>query len=341
MTARLRITGQHLVICVRPISQTVLLDISCLLNQLQAFGMISENTAEAEAPRKTPPATESKPLKPFIKWAGGKTDLLPELLSAIPPTFNTYFEPFLGGASLFFGLPTRPQQSHLSDISAELINCYTVVRDQLPELLISLSTHQHDEAYFYQLRQMDRTPDFQNLSTVERASRFIFLNKTCYNGLYRVNSKGQFNVPFGKYENPRVFTVENLTHCAQALQNTEIACCSFDAILQKVQAGDLVYCDPPYDPVSKTSSFTAYDKEGFARKMQTNLRDFCGELDSRGVQFIVSNSYTTLTLDLYRKFTIRIVKTRRAINSKAEGRGKIAEIIVTNYDKPQKKLRRN
>lgn len=185
--------------------------------------------------------------------------------------------------------------------------------------------------YFLNIRNIDRTEMFSKLSNIERASRFIYLNRTCFNGLYRVNSQGQFNVPFGNYSNPRIIDENNLKNCSELLKNTEIKVADFSEILTKVQKGDFVYFDPPYVPLNDTSSFTSYTKAGFDIDMQFKLRDVCDELDSMGVKFMLSNSDTKLVNELYSNYEIKKVFATRAVNANADGRGKITEVLVRNY----------
>ena len=267
--------------------------------------------------------------KPFLKWAGGKTQLLPELMERIPRNYNHYFEPFIGGGAMFFAL--QPPQATLSDINPDLINLYQVVRDSVEALIEDLSTHIYQKEYFYQLRNRDRSPDFKHWTAIQKASRLIYLNKTCFNGLYRVNSKGQFNVPFGRYTNPKICHADNLRACSQALQNVTLKVSHFEDIANKADAGDFVYFDPPYVPINETSSFIGYAKEGFTVAMQIKLRDICILLDQKEVKFMLSNSAVPLILELYQDFDWQLIKAFRSINSKGNKRGKIDEAIIRNY----------
>lgn len=268
------------------------------------------------------------PPRPFIKWVGGKTQLLPELVKRVPKTMDRYYEPFLGGGALFFRL--QPEQAILTDINSDLVSLYRVIRDSVEALIEDMDQHVYDKDYFYRLRSVDRTSAYKTWTDVQRASRLIYLNKTCYNGLYRVNSKGQFNVPFGRYTNPTILNADNLRACSRALQGTAIALTDFRAVSDAARPGDFVYFDPPYAPLSATANFTGYTKDGFDRDMQYALRDLCRDLDRAGVQFMVSNSSAPLVLDLYDEFTVDLVYATRLINSKAGGRGKIPEVLVTN-----------
>ncbi len=267
--------------------------------------------------------------KPFVKWAGGKTQLLPYLLERMPRKYDRYFEPFIGGGALFFQV--TPSKGYISDINPELINAYQVIQLNVESLIEDLNKHIYDKNYYYKLRNVDRTPEFKNWSPVKKASRIIALNKSCFNGLYRVNSKGHFNVPFGSYKNPKLSDAFNLRECSKALKETKIVLGSFDLIKQNVQQGDFVYLDPPYAPLNTTSSFTSYSKEGFDNKMQENLRDICVALDCKQVKFMLSNSSTPLILELYKDFHLSFVDASRAINSRGDKRGKVKEVIVTNY----------
>lgn len=267
--------------------------------------------------------------KPFLKWAGGKSQIIDEILNACPKHFNRYFEPFLGGGAVFFNL--NPKQSFLSDVSNELINCFIIVKQQPEELAKELSSYSYSEEFYYQLREISKNPEFSNLSPLKRAARFIYLNKTCFNGLYRVNSQGHFNVPFGKYKNPQFFKLDNLLACSQALEGAQLNAGSYENILTQVSCGDFVYLDPPYSPLNQSASFTSYTADGFSDAKQLELKNFCDKLNEIGVKFLLSNSYTTLILSLYKNYETSIVKAKRAINSAALGRGQINEVLIRNY----------
>lgn len=278
-------------------------------------------------------AVELKQLKqetyPIVKWVGGKRQLMFELLKNMPKNYNRYFEPFIGGGALFFEL--QPDNAYISDMNEELINLYQVVRDNVDELITDLQKHDISKEYFMEIRNIDRTEDYENWSDVQKASRFIYLNRTCFNGMYRVNSKGEFNVPFGHYKNPRILDENNLINCSNLLQRTEIKHADFSEILKKVKKGDFVYFDPPYVPLNETSSFTSYTKDGFDLDMQLGLREVCDELDSMGVKFLLSNSDTQFVNELYENYNIKKVFASRQINANADGRGKITEVLVRNY----------
>lgn len=286
---------------------------------MNSAGQLSEESGEGSGRR----------CRSFIKWVGGKSQLLPELLSRLPTSFGRYHEPFLGGGALFFAL--QPPRANLSDLNSDLVNAYKVVRDQTAGLVDALSRHRYEEEYFYQLRSADRSASFADWTPVDRAARFIYLNKTCYNGLYRVNSKGYFNTPFGRYENPTILDQPNLEACSKALTGASVEVRSFLEVEEAASAGDFVYFDPPYVPLSVTSSFTNYQQNGFDTEMQCELFNLCCRLDRKKVRFMLSNSSAPLVTELYAPFRVELVGASRAINSKAEKRGKVQEVIVRNY----------
>lgn len=277
------------------------------------------------------PAKKEKQIapKPFVKWAGGKSQLLPELVKRIPKPYERYFEPFAGGAALFFHL--QPRKACLVDANENLINTYRVIKDQVDDLIDDLKQHIYDSDYYYRIRNMDRTEAYQTWSDVQKASRLIYLNKTCYNGLYRVNSRGEFNTPLGRYRNPTILDEGNLRACSHTLRQTKLIAGSFSSIEKTVTSKDFVYFDPPYEPLSATANFTGYSRGGFDASKQEELRDFCDRLDRRGVRFMLSNSSAPLILELYRSYKVELVFASRMINSKGKDRGKIPEVIVTNY----------
>ena len=274
--------------------------------------------------------------KPFVKWAGGKAQLLKQLepYYPSPAQFGRYFEPFAGGGAVFFHLwNTRrlSDQALLFDTNEELINAYRVVRDQTDELVALLAVHQarHSRDYYYQIR--DLYCRSHNLSAAERAARTIYLNRTCYNGLYRVNSQGQFNVPMGSYKNPRVVREASLRAASAALQGVYVEAKEFDAVLDLARSGDFLYFDPPYHPASRTASFTGYTASSFREKDQRRLAAVFGELSRKGCLCMLSNSCTPFVVELYRGFRLEIVRASRPINADAGGRGAINEVIVLNY----------
>jgi DNA adenine methylase len=268
-----------------------------------------------------------KKAKPFIKWAGGKSRLLPALSRHFPPRGETgrYFEPFLGGAALFFHL--EHPHSFLSDTNRDLVELYQVVQQNVEELIEALKVHKNERGYFYQVRSQDPAI----LTPVQRAARLIYLNKTCFNGLYRVNSRGQFNVPFGKYKNPAICDADGLRAASGALQSADISIRDFESVLEQAQPGDFIYFDPPYHPINKTSSFTSYTAGKFGEEEQRRLAAVYAQLVDRGCFVMLSNSDTPLIRKLYGGFHIHEIQASRAINSKPEGRGKITELLIVNY----------
>jgi DNA adenine methylase len=270
---------------------------------------------------------------PVVKWAGGKRQLLPDISKHIPNEFSTYYEPFLGGGAVLFFL--QPSRAVVNDINEELINMYLVIKDNVEELIDSLKNHKNDEEYYYSIRELDRDREnYNKLDNVEKASRIIFLNKTCYNGLFRVNSQGHFNVPYGRYKNPDITNDVTLRAVSNYLNRAKITfkCTDFERAVNNIRKGAFVYFDPPYDPVSDTSSFTGYDVNGFDKKEQERLKELCDKLDERGVKFLLSNSATDFILDLYKDYNITTVKARRPINSKGNKRGEVDEVLVKNYE---------
>lgn len=270
--------------------------------------------------------TSLMPPRPFLKWAGGKGQLLSQYQPFFPTNFDQYYEPFLGGGALFFRL--LPRQAVLTDINPELVNVYCCVRDRVEALIDQLAHHHHlhSREHYYKVRS---TP---SQIAVEQAARFIYLNKTCFNGLYRENSKGEFNVPMGRYKAPRICHPELLRSVSQALRNTEIAVQPFDAVLNLAYTDrDFVYFDPPYYPVSLTSRFTEYNRYTFGQAEQMHLRDTFADLAKRGVHVMLSNSDCPFIRDLYQDFQIYTISAARSINSNAQKRGKITEVLVTSY----------
>jgi DNA adenine methylase len=267
--------------------------------------------------------------RPFMKWAGGKRQLLPELLKRTPRNFTRYVEPFVGGGALFFAL--QPSCAYLSDINDELINVYRMVRDHPEDLISELATYHYEKEFFYKVRDLDRQSNFAEMPALQRAARTIYLNRTCFNGLYRVNASGYFNTPFGRYQDPTIVDPDNMRLCSELLQNATIEAATFDTLETKVMPEDFIYFDPPYVPLSETSSFTTYAKGGFGNEMQQALAELCVRLNQRGIRFMLSNSDTALVRDLYTDFKIEEVSASRSINSQAQKRGALIELLVTNY----------
>ena len=274
-------------------------------------------------------------VKPFVKWVGGKRQLLAKITPLIPEAFTRYVEPFTGGGAVFFSLSQRLQEGQvpawLNDINPELVNAYHVVRDAPDELLADLRTHIHSKDYFLSLRSLDRQAGgLSSLSPIKRASRFIYLNRTAFNGMYRVNAKGQFNVPFGRYKNPAIADADTIYSCSKMLQKVEISCSGFEGVLPQAGAGDFVYLDPPYIPLNKTSYFTSYSDTGFVHTDQITLAELIRDMDERGVRFIASNAFVPELRDMYSGFTILEVKATRAINANKDGRHAVSEALITN-----------
>lgn len=274
--------------------------------------------------------------RPFVKWAGGKGQLLKQFEPYWPETFHGYVEPFVGGGAVFFHLYRQGRLRGpvvLNDASQELMLCYRTIRDDLEALLSELRRHEPhrlDADYYYAVRARDRQPDFAARPAVERAARAIFLNHTCYNGLYRVNQKGQFNVPFGRYKNPRVVDEENLRAVSEALQGVALHAGDFGRCLEWATAGTLIYLDPPYDPLSETSSFTSYTADDFGAREQRRLARIYRQLDAAGSHLMLSNSDTPFIRELYDGYNIEVLEARRAINARANGRSAIPELLILN-----------
>ena len=267
---------------------------------------------------------------PFLKWAGGKRGLLTQFDEHFPSKFNKYIEPFVGGGSIFFYL--LPEKAILIDNNEELINCYKIIQTNVEALISSLKKHRYERKYFYKIRNVDRNFEvFSTWSDIERASRTIYLNKCCYNGLYRVNSKGEFNVPFGIHKNPNFCDDRNLRAVSRILRNVEIHKAGFETCLEFAEQDDFIYFDPPYQPLSVTSNFTSYTKEGFAEEAQVHLSEIYRELDTRGCKVMLSNSFNKLILRLYHGFKIVTVNAKRSINSNATKRGEVKEVLILNF----------
>ncbi len=268
---------------------------------------------------------------PFLKWVGGKRQLMNDIEPLIPSKISTYYEPFIGGGAVLFN--QQPKKAVINDYNSELINVYEVVKDNVEELIKDLSKHQNETEYFYGIRAQDRQEGFEQLSALERASRIIYLNKTCFNGLYRVNSSGEFNTPFGRYKNPNIINETVLRAVSRYLNDNDIQLLSgdFEDALKGARKGAFVYLDPPYDPVSKSSNFTGYVEGGFGSEQQERIRDVCIKLNQKGIRFLLSNSATPFIKDLYKDFEIIEVDAKRHINSVASKRGSVTEILVRNY----------
>ncbi|HHQ45505.1 MAG TPA: DNA adenine methylase [Candidatus Altiarchaeales archaeon] len=278
----------------------------------------------------------------IVKWAGGKKQLLDQFKTLYPKEFNDYYEPFIGGGAVFFHLKQLDghRKYFISDNNKDLVEVYRAVKDDIDQLIKLLETYKKNhmknpKEHYYKIRD-----DFnKTTSGVERAAEFIYLNKTCFNGLYRVNSKGGFNVPIGNYKNPGIVNEKSLRKASRLLQGVEIECMPFEETLKLPKKGDFIYLDPPYHPLSETSSFTSYTKEDFTEKDQERLLEYYKKLDRRGCLLMLSNSDTEFIKQLYRDYDLHKVKAKRAISCKGEGRGEIKELVITNYKtKKQTKL---
>lgn len=279
-------------------------------------------------------AKNNKLVAPVLKWVGGKRQLMPTIVALLPKNIKelNYVEPFIGGGAVLFHL--QPKNAIVNDFNKELINVYTVIKDNLSELVEDLKKHDNNAEYFYQIRSLDRTDEFKNLTPVQKASRVIFLNKTCFNGLYRVNNAGEFNAPFGRYKNPNIVNEPTLKAVNKYLNANNVILKSGDYadVLAEIKKDSFVYLDPPYHPISESSNFTGYVQGGWDIFDQTRLRDTCDELDKKGVKFLLSNSSALLIKDLYEKYNITTVKANRAINSNGADRGEVDEFLIKNYD---------
>ncbi len=266
---------------------------------------------------------------PFVKWAGGKRQLISQMEKFFPKNYNKYIEPFIGGGAIFFHL--LPKNSIISDNNPDLINCYKVIKEDVEGLIKSLKNYIYEKNYYYEIRALDRDfKKFAELSDVEKASRSIYLNKTGYNGLYRVNSKGLFNVPFGRHKNPKICDETNLRNVSQTLKKVEIVLGSFEICLNFAERDDFIYLDPPYFPLSDTALFTSYTKNSFDKSSQKKLFEVFKELNKRECNIMLSNSYSEFILDLYKDFKIVTLKAKRNINSNSQKRGLINEVLIMN-----------
>ena len=274
-------------------------------------------------------------IKPFVKWAGGKTQLLDKIKELMPENYETYYEPFLGGGALFFNL--TPEKAVVSDYNEELINACPSFKSKndYQTMIEEILKHEknHSEEYYYKVREMDRKESYSELPISIKAARLIYLNKACFNGLYRVNSKGHFNVPSGKREVVRAYQDELFNDLHEYLSNSKITILNgdFEKAVESAVKGDFVYFDPPYDTFDDQNNFTTYTKNSFGKEEQKRLSNVYKELDKKGVYVMLSNHNTDFISELYAGFNIEVVHARRAINSKGSGRGKVEEVIITNY----------
>ena len=274
----------------------------------------------------------NKELQPFTKWTGGKRKLLPIIKSLMPDNYTNYFEPFVGGGALFFEL--APQQALINDFNTELINCYQQIKEH-PDQLITLLQHHKEKNtkdYYLDLRSVDRDGRIEQMTGVEKAARIMYMLRVDFNGLYRVNAKNQFNVPYGRYKNPKIVDSELIYAISNYLNKNSIQIVSgdFEKAVETAKQGDFVYFDPPYIPISETSAFTSYTHEGFSYDDQVRLRDTFKKLSERGVHVMLSNSSSSLVYELYKDFTIHSIEVTRANGAKASSRGKVLEVIITN-----------
>ena len=274
--------------------------------------------------------------KPFVKWAGGKRQLIPVLHETLPETFGTYFEPFLGGGALLFHMLTERsrQKCSISDLNSDLVLSYTTIRDRVEALITSLKNHEKNyrkdsKSYYYSIRESAPR------SQIEKTSRLLFMNRTCFNGLYRVNSKGKFNVPLGKYTNPNIVNEENLRSVSHILQSSKvnIQCRDFQAVLRDTKKDDLVYFDPPYQPVSDTANFTSYTNKDFTFDDLGRLAELCMNLHSKGCKVLLSNSNSKQVADMFstKPWKVSKIKANRSINSNSEKRTGHFELLIKNY----------
>jgi DNA adenine methylase len=283
----------------------------------------------------------TKKAKPFLKWVGGKGQLLTQFEGLLPKTYNSYFEPFIGGGAVFFSI--NPKKAHINDINKTLVQTYIHIKNDVKKLIESLKKLEDEflakdtearKEFYYLIREKYNSLSHEDF---EKSLYFLFFNKTAFNGVYRENSKGGFNVPIGSYKNPKIVDEENLRAVSEILSNTKITSGSFVDAVKNAKAGDFVYFDPPYHPLSETSSFTSYSKDSFSKDDQIKLRDLFIELDKKGVYVMLSNSSAPFIQEIYSGYKQIPVFASRMINSKADKRGKISEVVIINYD-PQSNL---
>ena len=276
---------------------------------------------------------KNKLVAPVLKWVGGKRQLLDTFKPLLPKRITSYCEPFVGGGAMLFHL--QPSTAYVNDINCELIKVYDIIKNDVENLIIRLSQFENTADEFYAIRDWDRNKnEYNSLSDTEKAARILYLNKTCYNGLYRVNNAGEFNSPFGNYRNPNIINAPVLRAVSAYLNaaNIHLTSTDYSTVLNTIPKGTFVYLDPPYDPLSETSNFTGYSRGGFTREDQIQLRECCDELDRRGIKFMLSNSATDFILEQYKAYNVRIVQAKRAINSIAAKRGDVDEVVVRNYE---------
>lgn len=270
---------------------------------------------------------------PVLKWVGGKRQLLDTFQPLLPAKITTYCEPFVGGGALLFHL--QPRTAYINDVNPELMRVYTVIKNDVDELINELMKFENTFEQFQTVRNWDRDEQYYaTLSDVQKAARVLYLNKTCYNGLYRVNNAGEFNSPFGHYRNPNIVNAPVLRAVSAYFNSVDVHMSIMDyaTVLSNIPKNTFVYLDPPYDPVSETSNFTGYIRGGFSRSEQIRLRECCDDLTARGIKFMLSNSATEFIMEQYSAYNITIVKAKRAVNSVASKRGDVDEVVVRNYE---------
>ncbi|HCW80925.1 MAG TPA: hypothetical protein DG942_07490 [Ruminococcaceae bacterium] len=277
---------------------------------------------------------KNKVVQPVLKWAGGKRQLLPKIKKLVPKNIGTYYEPFLGGGAVLFSL--QPGYAIVNDNNTELINMYDVIKNNVDALILDLRKHRNEADYFYKIRRLDRTPQYNEMNNVQRASRLIYLNKTCYNGLFRVNKNGEFNAPFGRYKNPNIVNEKVLRAVSNYLNtgHIELLNMDFEQALIGCEHSSFVYFDPPYYPVSDSSNFTGYTVNGFTKEDQIRLKNLCDKLTDKGVRWLLSNSSSPFIISLYnsKKYHIDYVTANRSINSNPDARGEVKEVLIRNYE---------
>lgn len=279
-------------------------------------------------------AKNHKLVTPFLKWVGGKRQLMPSIVEHLPENIKSYkyIEPFIGGGAVLFSL--QPENAIINDFNEELINVYKVIKQSPEELIADLRKHKNNPEYFYRIRSLDRSEQFKKLTAVQKASRIIYLNKTCFNGLYRVNHAGAFNSPFGYYKNPNIINAPTIKAVSEFLNinKIEIKSGDYTEVLKRADKKCFVYLDPPYHPISESSNFTGYVRGGWNEDDQKDLKIACDGLHKRGIKFLLSNSSSEFIKGLYKGYQITIVKATRAINSNGADRGEIEEVLVKNYE---------
>ena len=266
---------------------------------------------------------------PFLKWAGGKTRLIPEIKGFVPETINNFIEPFVGAGSVFLSI--KPEKAIINDLNKDLVICYETIRDNVDELIKELSklSSKNNKEDFIKIRNLDRDKEkFKKQTDVQRAARIIYLNKTCFIGLYRVNSKNEFNVPFGNYKNPRILDEHNLREISEYLKSVTIYWCDFEKIIGMAKPGDFVYLDPPYQPITKTSSFTSYTKDGFSDSDQIRLKNAIDKLKENNIKFLLSNSCCDFIKELYSGYNIKEIPLRRLISASGDSRNIVKEVLI-------------